>query len=1722
MGDSDTTTIAAADLDNDNDVDFIQGNYGAADSVWIYNLSNTNTVPAAPLLTAVHELWTLDRPNAVLTWSAGSDAETTDSDLLTYDIRIGTTSEGCEIFCGSFTATGAVYWSGTGPGNSGSGISHIIDLPEGSYYWSVRTVDATFRRSAWSAEDSFDVKPVYNYSDAGLSLSDMETIDIHVADLDADGDYDFIASNYNSQANTIWTNDGTGSFALSQSLGSESTRSSYAADVDGDGDMDIIAGNISSNYVWINNFISAPSAERRSLNSGTLGFTDSGQRLGDLTTFSIDAVDVDVDGDIDFIDANKDTANNGGANKVWINDGDGNFSDSGQELGSYTTYSIHSVDVDLDGDPDFIAGNRLQGNRVWLNNGRGTFSDSGQSLGTNSTLFVFAADIDADGDSDFMEADYDSEPNYVWVNDGDGNFTDTGQRLGSANSTSLFAADLDADGDYDFIVGNGGGAPDRIYLNDGNGFFEGTAEFIGAEDTVSVSAADLDGDGDLDFIEGNSIDGNRIYFNDIDSANSAPSAPTPVAAPDVWTFERPGTILNWAPGSDPETLDTDLMTYDIRIGTSSGGCEVYCGFFPSEGDSPGLIAGPGTVGFSNSWKSDLTAGTYFWSARTVDPTYKRSAWSAEDSFVVMPVFTDSGQSLGSYGTYSTPAADLDSDGDLDFIEGVYFGEPSRIWLNNGSGSFSDSGQLLTARFEKTWTRIAFALDVDGDGDLDFVAGNVQDHNIWLNDGNAVFTDSMQSLGSFYTFGMDIADIDGDGDMDFICGNRNEPDRLWINDGNGIFATVTQELGNSTTWHISAGDLDGDGDADFVESNRDQPDVVWLNDGNGVFSDSGQSLGNEPTLSGLLMDIDGDRDLDYIAGNYDDEPNTVWLNDGAGSFSDTGQQLGSRKTIALCRIDVEGDGDYDFIAGNTEGQPDKVWLNDGAGTFVDTSQLLGDTFTLSIHAADVDNDGDQDLIEANSGDPLNTGEGEPNTIWINNLNFTNNPPSTIVLSDEPDIVTSGKVAVTLDWSAASDDETTDTDLITYDVRIGTTQGGCELYCGTFPATGASPYLAAGIGNLVTGTSLTINPPGGHYYWNVRAVDSTFMRGDWSTSEDEFVLTDTGVPVVSITYPASGETVAGSFNISGTIDDFSLDSWTLSYGAGTNPSIWLAFASGTFNINNTTIYSWDSSALSGLYTLKLSAVDTNSNSSETTVTINIDNTPTVSGTLDYHYWHLLSTPINPSPSDPLSMFGTKNIYKVYRWNPNKSDYDQYLGRYEYPSSLKAGEAFWIKTYNEDLKYSYSGSVADTTSEYTMRIYEGWNQVGTPFMKNFPWGQVQVRYNGTTYNLADAVDLGLIADKITSYDTTAKSWTQHDASDSMEIETGYSIRAYKDVDLVFDPSAASLMRISSRLLRRSFEYNIRISAYAGGFADMDNYFGASSEAARDFDPLDFPEPHKSPARGYISLYFDHDDWHRLAGRYANDIRPPADSYNVEKWLFNVVTNADSGTVTLRWDCGSIPVERYSFTLVHINTATSINMAAQCSYTYRPAGGDVSADNFRIEVLALFSDPLVVTHTLQPGWNLISVPVDPLVTSALEQLGDDLPLMNVYQFYDGNYYAAADADIETGFGYWVYVSDNTEIDIEGIPAQDGIAINVPLAAGWNLIGNPYAKSIAWSDNIQLECDGATLTLGQAADSRILDPAIYMYDGRKYSPVPIGGELLSWKGYYLRAHSACTLILSE
>ena len=55
------------------------------------------------------------------------------------------------------------------------------------------------------------------------------------------------------------------------------------------------------------------------------------------------------------------------------------------------------------------------------------------------------------------------------------------------------------------------------------------------------------------------------------------------------------------------------------------------------------------------------------------------------------------------------------------------------------------------------------------------------NTVWVNDGTGTFTDSGLSLGSSCTSAVALGDLDGDGDLDAFVGNSyGQSNKVWLN------------------------------------------------------------------------------------------------------------------------------------------------------------------------------------------------------------------------------------------------------------------------------------------------------------------------------------------------------------------------------------------------------------------------------------------------------------------------------------------------------------------------------------------------------------------------------------------------------------------------------------------------------------------------------------------------------------------------------------------------------------------------------------------------------------------------------------------------------------------------------------------------------------------------------------------------------------------------------
>lgn len=229
-------------------------------------------------------------------------------------------------------------------------------------------------------------------------------------------------------------------------------------------------------------------------------------------TFGVSLADFNGDGwkDVVIIDAYNEIE------VYFYNPANGRMDTLGQHLGGDAwRFGVEVLDIENDGDWDFItvpfsssSGNGIE---VWENGGQGNFTLKADGVGGSSTSgHEFAVgDVDGDGFTDifFPHGDID-----ILLNDGTGSFFSSGQNnLSLTSPEGAVLADLDADGDLDAVVVGGYGA--KIFLNDGDGIFSESNQEL-SEDDEGVDAADIDGDGDIDLVIAPWIGSVKIFLND--------------------------------------------------------------------------------------------------------------------------------------------------------------------------------------------------------------------------------------------------------------------------------------------------------------------------------------------------------------------------------------------------------------------------------------------------------------------------------------------------------------------------------------------------------------------------------------------------------------------------------------------------------------------------------------------------------------------------------------------------------------------------------------------------------------------------------------------------------------------------------------------------------------------------------------------------------------------------------------------------------------------------------------------------------------------------------------------------------------------------------------------------------------------------------------------------------------------------------------------------------
>jgi hypothetical protein len=340
---------------------------------------------------------------------------------------------------------------------------------------------------------------------------------VSMGDFDNDGFVDVFVTNYGP--NSLYRNLGNGSFANVTAKagirGSHWSESSVFCDYDSDGFLDLFVTNylkVDPAKVCVQGDGAPDYCSPQSLpydtdtlyrNNGNGTFTDvtrsSGIASERLPGLGVVCSDFTGDGRMDFY-----VANDGEANNLWVNQGNGKFEDQAFLMGAavsgmgrpQASMGVALGDIDGDSDLDLFLTHLINDyNTLYVNDGKYGFEDESAAAGLVAPSLPFTGfgtafiDYEHDGDLDIVVvngavlrhkpypgarmSDYwnrYAEPKHLYQNDGKGKFTEVGKDVPAFASDvdlsrGLAVGDVDGDGDLDLLVNNTAG-PARLYRND--------------------------------------------------------------------------------------------------------------------------------------------------------------------------------------------------------------------------------------------------------------------------------------------------------------------------------------------------------------------------------------------------------------------------------------------------------------------------------------------------------------------------------------------------------------------------------------------------------------------------------------------------------------------------------------------------------------------------------------------------------------------------------------------------------------------------------------------------------------------------------------------------------------------------------------------------------------------------------------------------------------------------------------------------------------------------------------------------------------------------------------------------------------------------------------------------------------------------------------------------------------------------------------------------------
>jgi len=720
------------------------------------------------------------------------------------------------------------------------------------------------------------------FSTKHLLISNKLTINSFLLeDFDKDGDDDIVLLSY-LYSNSYYENDGNGNIIESQTIHGNGWIGK-TIDINGDSWLDVLSwGNTGNTNVYLND--QNGGFEPR-INVGTMEYPAS-----------VDAGDIDMDGDMDIIASDLHTKL-----EVYRNNSSTSFS---RQVNLESDYGpILAVDFNYDGLTDYITTNDFQ---KYKNKGSFNFSPISPLGIEHNYSYVSKGRLNKNDHYDLVGLRSDTYSSvflhedisgYI-DNDNDGyyDFEDCNDQIASYNPGAEEIPNNPFDENCDGII---------LIIDEDEDGYNSDEDCNDNDPEINPGAEEIPGNGidencdDLD-VPGD-IDGDGflsdVDCNDIDPQINPDAYDIPANGidEDCDGEDSPSTITSIKVLASGNSDFTDIKTIDMNY----------------DGVSDILFAKGSGIQYI-----DVTEG-YLYSEEITGPN---------DHFFVCAT-----------------AADFNNDGLIDVVGSHKNPDEVLLYMGLEEGGFGDK-IILT---DELASDIEVG-DIDNDGMIDIFYTKYLDENrrsprILFNDGDLNFT--LKHFGTIWTFmnTFEIFDINGDGDIDLFYGNQafNRSLKYYENKGNRSFSSTNLLDDYNNPIAFAFMDHNDDGNIDLITTARiDDISGIYVFYFDGAsFSESYQLLFEVPHRMNLnIIEVDNDCDLDFVSSH--ELLNNMYLEHQTSPDVYYSERVKLTDAIRIDKIevgDVSGDGKKDIIAISSEQNRMLIITNRNEPLLVDTDE-----------------------------------------------------------------------------------------------------------------------------------------------------------------------------------------------------------------------------------------------------------------------------------------------------------------------------------------------------------------------------------------------------------------------------------------------------------------------------------------------------------------------------------------------------------------------------------------------------------------------------------------------------------------------------------------------------------------------------------------------------------------------------------------------------------------